>query len=538
MNSTPFHQGDKVVAYCRYSEGDEQGLKNQSTEEQADAIRRFCDDNGLQLVRVFADPFASGRSVAKRDHYLEMLSFLLHKKKPDVQGVVLWDFERYGRNYDQAQLDAARLRMAGYKLFSLQQPITDNSPFAHVLEAMYFASAQNQSDMISADVKRSLQNSFTKYKVIPRSCIGFGWIPEAVDMGFFSDGSKRIGYKAVPDPDKADLIRMAVKARLKGASYTQCRELLGGKSNLNVKRLFSNPLLIGRMTYGESTIEDYCPPIIDKQTFDALQIFERSHPRKQIGRQGGWSPNPPMLSGLLYCAECGDQMYITRRKVKGHLYCTYRCRNRCYAGVKQDILDPFIISLCCERILTEENVRTWINDLSATEDTEAMQDLIDATEKELSTVERKISNAVDLLLDHPSEALTKRLSEMESRRDELKNRLKTLTQREFSAFDADTLYKSTIELINRLKCVLGASDTSDTEKRTALSTFIRSIIVSPDHLVRINYIPPSFKPKVGHQSDILPPTFKDKMSGVGLQSAHNVSAPPEGSYSETQRIIR
>ena len=536
MNSTPFHQGDKVVAYCRYSEGDEQGLKNQSTEEQADAIRRFCDDNGLQLVRVFADPFASGRSVAKRDHYLEMLSFLLHKKKPDVQGVVLWDFERYGRNYDQAQLDAARLRMAGYKLFSLQQPITDNSPFAHVLEAMYFASAQNQSDMISADVKRSLQNSFTKYKVIPRSCIGFGWIPEAVDMGFFSDGSKRIGYKAVPDPDKADLIRMAVKARLKGASYTQCREILGGKSNLNVKRLFANQLLIGRMTYGETTIEDYCAQIIDRQTFDALQIFERSHPRKQIGRQGGWSADPPMLSGLLYCAKCGDPMYINRRKSKGHLYCTYRCKNKCTAGVRQDVLDPFIIGLCCDRILTEENVRTWISDLSNTDDTEAMQDLIDATEKELSTVERKITTAVDLLLDHPSEALTKRLSEMESRREELRNRLKTLTQRDSDAFDSDTLYKSTIELVIRLKCVLSASTTSDSEKRKALMTFVRSITVSPDHLVRISYIPPSFKPKVVTQHDIVPPPFNDKTGGVVTQSARNASAPPEGTYSESQRI--
>ena len=115
-NVSPFSRGDKVVAYCRYSEGDEQGLKNQSTEEQADAIRRFCDQNGLELVKVFADPFASGRSVAKRDHYLEMLSFLLHKKKPDIQGVVLWDYERYGRNYDRAQYDAAQLRMAGYKI--------------------------------------------------------------------------------------------------------------------------------------------------------------------------------------------------------------------------------------------------------------------------------------------------------------------------------------------------------------------------------------------------------------------------------------
>lgn len=125
MNS-PFMQGDKVVGYCRYSEGDEQGLKNTSTEEQAEAIRKFCETNSLQLVTIYADPFASGRSVAKRDKYLEMLSFLLHKKKPDIQGVVLWDYERYGRNYDQATLDAARLRMAGYKIYSLQLYQTRN----------------------------------------------------------------------------------------------------------------------------------------------------------------------------------------------------------------------------------------------------------------------------------------------------------------------------------------------------------------------------------------------------------------------------
>lgn len=51
MNS-PFEKGDKVVAYCRYSEGDEQGLKNTSTEEQAEAIRKFCDENRLQLVSI------------------------------------------------------------------------------------------------------------------------------------------------------------------------------------------------------------------------------------------------------------------------------------------------------------------------------------------------------------------------------------------------------------------------------------------------------------------------------------------------------
>ena len=285
MNISPFKRGDKVVGYCRYSEGTEQGLKNQSTEEQADAIRKFCNEQGLILTKIFADPFASGRSVAKRDNYLAMLSFLLHKKKPDVQGLIVWDWERYGRNFDQAQLDAARLRMAGYKLFSLQQPIADDGPFAHVLEAMYFASAQNQSDMISADVKRALQANFQKWKVVPRSCIPKGWIPVEVQMGTLSDGSPRIGYRFEPDPDLKDQIIQAVEARIAGRPISEIRHILGKSfSNNKLWTLFRKPLLYGSFTYGGMTIEDYCEPIINKEVWDKLQVVSdaiKKSPRKE-----------------------------------------------------------------------------------------------------------------------------------------------------------------------------------------------------------------------------------------------------------------
>lgn len=536
-NTSPFRPGDKVVAYCRYSEGDEQGLKNQSTEEQADAIRKFCDQNSLILTKVFADPFASGRSIAKRDHYLEMLSYLLHKKKPDVQGVVLWDFERYGRNYDQAQLDAARLRMAGYKLFSIQQPITDDSPFAHVLEAMYFASAQNQSDMISADVKRALQHNFQTYKVVPRSCIGWGFKAEPVDMGFYSDGSRRIGYRAVPDPECIPHMREAVEARLHGASLSQCRKILGAPNNLDVKRFFSKSQLYGAYTYGDTTIEDYSEPIISKETFDALQAFEKSHPGRQIGRVGGWSKNPPMLSGLLYCAECGDPVYINRRKSKGHLYSTYQCRNSCFPGVKQNILDPFIIEQC-KVILTPENIRTWVGQLAEANSTEAMERLREDTEKELASLEKKISTAIDLLLDHPSEALQNRLDSLESRRKELHERLQKLTQSDVTGFDAETLYKSTLELSERILAILRSPDASDEIKKTALSTFVRSIVIDASRNVIINYIPPGFNPKVVTQTKNDPHSDKEKYEEVVTQSPRIPKAPPVGDYSHAQRITR
>ena len=305
-NNSPFCPGDKVVAYCRYSEGDDQGLKNTSVDEQEAEIRRFCLQNSLQLVQVYADPFASGRSVAKRDKYLEMLSDLLHKKKATaVAGVILWDFERYGRNYDRAQYDAAQLRMKGYKLFSMQQPITDNSPFAHVLESMYFASAQNQSDMISADVKRALQSNFTKYGVIPRTNIPDGWQAVPVKVGYYTDGRERIGYKAEPDPRYIDRIRKAIDARLDGATISDMREILGdvmGSSHVKVVSLMKKPLLYGQMTYGGTTVDDYCAPIINKDIFDRLQAYNAtSLKRKRSPGCGVYSLNRSMLSGLLIC---------------------------------------------------------------------------------------------------------------------------------------------------------------------------------------------------------------------------------------------
>lgn len=47
----PFRHGDHVVAYTRYSGGEEQGLKDRSTKEQKDTIKKLCEENRLILRR-------------------------------------------------------------------------------------------------------------------------------------------------------------------------------------------------------------------------------------------------------------------------------------------------------------------------------------------------------------------------------------------------------------------------------------------------------------------------------------------------------
>ena len=490
MSASPFQKGDKIVAYCRYSEGDEQGLKNTSTDEQEQAIRKFCEENGLEVVRVFADPFASGRSVQGRDHYLEMLSFLLHKKKPDVQGVVLWDYERYGRNYDQAQLDSTRLRMAGYKIYSLQQPIADNSPFSHVLEAMYYASAQNQSDMISADVKRALQYNFLNYRVIPRSCIPDGWRAVPVSMGVYSDGSPRTGYKAEPDPDIAPMIRQAIEARLQGKPTKEVKHLLPSVISRNpakVEKLFCKPLLYGSMTYGGTTIEDYCEPIIDKTTFDKLQTVNTAVKRK-IRKQGAgaYSADRPLLSGFCRCGVCGKGVYIERRKANGKLYETYYCDDK-HSNWRKTVLDELVISATID-LLTGEKWDDMKHRLLKTEPEDKPADYNQHIQFELARIESQIEKITEAIAQAGAlRGLVLKLQALEMQRDEHLSTLKPETPKNaLSVASAmDSLRDSVLSVIKDEK-----SSTDD--RRTALSLFVRSVITFPDGHILIRYTLPIF----------------------------------------------
>lgn len=520
--SSPFSPGDRVVAYCRYSGGEEQGLKNTSTDEQEAAIRRFCDENGLDLVKVYADPFVSGRSTKGREHYLEMMSELLHKKVKAV-GLVAWDFERIHRNYDQAQLDGARLRMAGYKIFSLMQPIMDSSPFAKVMEAMYFASAQNQSDMISADVRRALQSNFTKFKVIPRTNIPFGWVPVEVDMGTYSNGKPRTGYKAEPDPDLAPRIRQAIDARFKGATLDEMKVIIGStfttKQRVYIKRLMRRPLLFGQMRYGETTMDNYCEPIIDKETYDNLQIYNKyapqEHEQPKIGR---YSKNRALLSGLLYCGVCGRHAYLDSRKAKGRTYETYYCNEK-HIGYRKQLLNDLIIEKSIE-LLSDEKYQKDVEYV-----TKGLQNPFESgitktleTSEEIEKIDRKIariSSAIEESDDAPV-TLVKRLSELEKERSVLMSELTSdnnAEAREQILEETNRLRLSILEVLKNEK------STTD-ELRNALSLFISAVVIYPENKVAIRYTLPGF-------------------ANVASKTSGDVQAPPEGvsAYSQLLEIM-
>ena len=105
-----------------------------------------------------------------------------------------------------------------------------------------------------------------------------------VSSSEFLTGKPRTGYKAEPDPDLAPRIRQAIDARFKGATLDEMKEIIGGvfadKAREMVRLLMLKPLLFGQMTFGGTTMDNYCEPIIDKETFDNLQLYNKTAPKE------------------------------------------------------------------------------------------------------------------------------------------------------------------------------------------------------------------------------------------------------------------
>ena len=90
------------VAYYRHSAQDRQ---ENSIEIQQEQVRKFAAENGIEIIREFADRGKSGLSVEGRDSFNEMLHEYVEGRKADFAYVLVLDVSRWGR-FQETDLSA------------------------------------------------------------------------------------------------------------------------------------------------------------------------------------------------------------------------------------------------------------------------------------------------------------------------------------------------------------------------------------------------------------------------------------------------
>ena len=207
--------------------------------------------------------------------------------------------------------------------------------------------------------------------------------------------------------------------------------------------------------------------------------------------------NVALLSGLLYCGNCGSFMrpkLSQRTNAQGEKIYSYLCetkeRSRCQLCNSKNPNGNELDRMICEQIkLISEDSSDFIKNLESVQrklegNREEYDQQLNALKKELQENEQQIVNLVDTLAKTPNtpafDYITEQINALHEKNEKIKNRIN-----ELESLTKNHLYSS--EEFDRTKELLksfGQSfDTMSVEqKRMALRAFIRRIIWDGDNI--------------------------------------------------------
>jgi DNA invertase Pin-like site-specific DNA recombinase len=522
---TPFQTGSLVAAYFRDSGGDTQEL---SVPQQESAFRSWCTQNGLIPGAIFKDIAQPGSSAVGRSGFQDMMHHFRSGQAPEA-GLAIWSYSRFARDFSDSQFYRADLRRRGFIFFSLNDDIPDGS-MGMLFEAIIDWKNEQFLVDLSRDTRRGLHDLVSKYGAVPGTPPR-GFKRDPVIIGKHRDGKDRIAHRWIPDPDVVPLVLSAFKMRAAGQTIHEIHtttRLYGSYNSYNT--FFENKLYIGILEFGDLVIENYSDPIVDSQTWDAVQAKIRQFAHHK-NLSGDGNPDHPrrinssyLLSGLVYCARCSSPLFGApskqRRKPDGTRnadYERYACarayrRRDCDQGqFPKALLENAVLATLQDYVLCPEVIQANQDQAQASR-ADMLRDLEhqrSGLQNMLNGLRRRIANLAEAIAEAGhTRTLLEKLSALETEEIDLRARLAEL-DRQASQPDPAMTPGEISDTLSALHAVLERGSLQAHQQ--LLRSFIERITVDRDGNKILGSITYYIPPPVDH-----PPPVSVPMSRLTL----------------------
>ena len=175
---------------------------------------------------------------------------------------------------------------------------------------------------------------------------------------------------------------------------------------------------------------DMYPPIVDKDVFNKVQKMMTA---RAVGNR---SPNTVyLLKGKVFCGLCGKP-YVGNRRIsgKGQISFYYscnrpkalgRCQNR---SVKKDVLEGFVLTRLADYVFNDRMIPNIVDSYNKylRERNGSELHKLDVLRNDLRSINSKISNIAELLIENKSKALFSKLEEYERKAEIIKAEIKEI----------------------------------------------------------------------------------------------------------------
>ena len=320
----------KCAIYARFS-SDLQ--RSESIDAQVRACKYYASRFDLDVVRVYSDAAKSGRSTVGRDQFAAMMDAARAGK---FEILLVHKLSRFSRSGTDTLNNKAKLESSGVELVSVTERL-DNSPEGKLM--LYVITGMNEfySANLAAETMKGLRENAYNGKHT-------GGLPP---LGYDVDP---VTKRLVINTEEAQAVRTIFSMYLAGYGYGEIIQTLNANGwrtkrgalfgRNSIHDILINEKYTGVLTYDKIAsktpdrkmnrrkfkaeyirIEDGCPQIISKDDFE--RTVARLQQNKHRARPK--TVENYILSGKLYCGECGHRMCGERHKVRDTAYSYYVC---------------------------------------------------------------------------------------------------------------------------------------------------------------------------------------------------------------------
>lgn len=245
-----------AIGYIRVS-SERQVKEGQGLEIQEKSIKKYCHENNIQLINIFADEGISGaESLDKRTglaEAIEQIKFYSRTETP-VTYLVAQKLDRVARNTMLLGYLEFELTRFNCSIISSEQKFED-TPDGSLMKDIIVAFASFEKKMINMRTNSGKKNKLTKRLHTS------GNIP----VGYMSEGEN-----IVINEDEKEMIRFIFHQRITGHSYREIandvKYIFGFDfPHTSIKYILENEIYMGKFRQVNQHIS--VPPIISRASF-------------------------------------------------------------------------------------------------------------------------------------------------------------------------------------------------------------------------------------------------------------------------------
>ncbi len=429
--------------YVRVST-DEQRDNGYSIDSQLRMIKEYCEKNSYDIVDVYNDAGHSGKDLMRP----EMQRLLKDIKSHKIEKIVAIKVDRLTRNnYDGFWL-LNYCEEHDVKIELILEPYNVSTANGEMIFGMNLVFGQRERKEIGARTKRAMEEMALE-KVHPAKA-PYGYTRNS-----------ETGHLEV-EPIEAQVVKRIFElykngTTIRGISNTLNEEkayLRQGKWNSDkVYKILTNSIYIGTFAYGKTKrkaqdvlyVDNYCEPIIDKNTWDITRkrLEKNKHPN--------YGEHIHLFTGIVKCTTCGKIMSSTNsfknsgklnQKVYYHVTCNNpNCKSKEF-HYNCDKIEEKLTRVLNELTRYMYDIDNEIIVCNSTK-TKYIKDIEKAIEK-LKMQEKKL---VDLYLSS-----TLNVETINNKNDIIKKEIENLNNKKQQIDPNNDFKEYTIELLKKLDC--------------------------------------------------------------------------------------